>query len=53
MTKFSDLQFQPFYHICVKSQGHTKCQFQIIELEPRTPIKIIGFSGEILIKLRL
>ena len=35
-----------------KLQGHTQCQFQIIELEPRT-LKKIGFSGQILIKLRL
>ena len=26
---------------------------QIIELKPRTVLKIIGFSGQILIKLRL
>ena len=37
----------------VKFQGHTYCQFQIIELEPRAPLKKIGFSGEILIKLKL
>ena len=37
----------------VKFRVWTKCQSQIIELEPRPPLKKSGFSGQILIKLRL
>ena len=28
-----------FYNTCVKFEGNTQCQFQIIELEPRAPSK--------------
>ena len=31
----------------------TQCQSEIIELEPRTHLEKSGFSGQILIKLRL
>ena len=38
---------------CVKFQVRSKCQSQIIELEPRPPLKKAVFSGQILMKLRL
>ena len=41
-----------FPHWC-KFQGHRYCPSQIIELEPRLSFKICGFSGQILIKMRL
>ena len=31
--------FNLFYHTCAKFQGHTYCQLQIIDLEPRAPLK--------------
>ena len=51
--KLFDFQLQLFCHTCMKFQGHTQCKSQIIELEPRTPLKKIDFSGLILKKLRL
>ena len=36
-----------------KFQDHRQCPSKIIELEPRPPFKMCGFSGQILIKLRL
>ena len=43
----------PLRQTGVKFRVWTKCQSQIIELEPRPPLKKSGFSGQILIKLRL
>ena len=47
--------FLPFCYTCVKFQGDTYCQSQIIELELRPPFKKKknGFSGQILINLTL
>ena len=47
---FLTFSFNPFG---VKFQVRTQCQSQIIELEPRLPLKKSGFSVQILIKLRL
>ena len=49
---FPTFSFKPLPHLC-KFQRHTYCQSQIIELEPRLPLKKIVFSGQVLIKLRL
>ena len=43
------------FHTSVKFQGHNKCQSQIIELKPRTPVCIplrgnIPFGGNIFYK---
>ena len=37
--KPSEFQFQPSCYTGVKTQGHTQCQSQIIELEPRPSLK--------------
>ena len=50
---FLTFSVNPFYHIGVQFQGYTLCRSKIIELEPRTPLKKSGFSGQILIKLSL
>ena len=50
--KLSDFQFQPFCHTGVNLQGHNLCQSQIIERETRPNLKKLGFSVEILIKLK-
>ena len=49
----SDFQFQPFWHTGVKFQICALYQSQIIEIQPRPPLKKSTFSGQILIKLRL
>ena len=50
---FLDFSFNSFCHTGVKFQVCTQYQSQIIELEPRPLLKQSGFSGQILIKLRL
>ena len=52
-SKLSDFQFYPFCRTGVKFQVCTQFQSQIIELESRPPLKKSGFSGQILVKLRL
>ena len=40
---FLTFSFQPFCHTNVKFQDHAQCHSQIIELEPRAPLKKIVF----------
>ena len=50
--KFLTFSSIHFFHSGVKFQGHSQYQSQITELEPRSPLKELGFSGQILVKLR-
>ena len=50
---FLTFSFDPFFHTGVEFEGHTSFQSQIIEFEPRAPLKKVDISGQILIRLRL
>ena len=50
---FLTFSFDPFFLTGVKFQGHTSCQSQIIEFEPRVPFRKVDISGQILIQMRL
>ena len=43
--KLSEFQFYSFCGNCVKFQGHTQCQFQIIEFGPRPFLKKSIFAS--------
>ena len=50
---FLTFSFNPFATLEQNFKFFTYCQSQIIELEPRPPLKESYFSGQILIKVRL
>ena len=50
--KLSNFQFSLFCNSALKFQGITQYQSQIIEHEPKSPFRNIGFSGQILTKLK-